>query len=114
MTLMDAPKFDAIGARRRTLILNGFASGVLIALIAAWFVAGHPLAGPWTWWTYWAGDRTTDQFLHAVETKDMPRAYGIWVHDTDWQQHTANQKTYPYERFLEDWGPKARRNATSG
>jgi len=110
MTLMDAPKYDAVGARRHSQIIYGFLSGVLLAFIAAWLLVGHPLAGPWTWWTYWSGSRATDQFLHAVESNDLSHAYGIWVHDPEWQQHVANYKTYPYERFQEDWGSNSSAN----
>jgi hypothetical protein len=110
MTLMDAPKFDEVGSRRRSVLLKGSLVGVLVLLIGSWLVAGHPLDGPWTWWTYWAGTRATDNFLHAVESNDMPRAFAIWTNDKDWQQHTAKYARYPYERFAEDWGPNSSAN----
>jgi hypothetical protein len=110
MTLMDAPRFDEVGSRRRSVLLKGSLVGLLALFIASWLVVGHPLDSPWTWWTYWSGTRATNGFLHAVEGNDMPRAYGIWVNDKNWQQHAGNFKTYPYERFLEDWGPNSSAN----
>lgn len=110
MTLLDAPKFDEVGSRRRSVLVKGFFAGFLLAFIAAWLVVGHPLDAPWTWWTYWAGTRATENFLQAVEKNDMPRAFGIWVNDANWQQHAGNYAKYPYERFLEDWGPNSSAN----
>jgi len=101
---MDAPKFDAAGSRRHHLIIYGSFAGLLILLVAGWLAAGHPIDMPWTWWTYWTGERATDQFLQAVENKDMNRAYGIWQHDPEWQQHAGKYQTYPFDRFAQDWG----------
>jgi hypothetical protein len=110
MTLMDAPKFDTAGSQRRTRMYISFCAGVILCLVACWFFAGRPIDLPWTWWTYWAGGRTTDQFLSTVESNDLPRAYGIWVHDPDWQQHQDKYKTYPFDRFKEDFGPNSMAN----
>ena len=110
MTLMDAPKFDAVGSRRRTQTVYGFFVGFLLLLIGAWLLVGHPLDAPWTWWTYWAGERTAKQFLVAVEANDLPKAYAIWTNDPKWQQHRDQFKTYPYSRFSEDWGPNSSAN----
>ena len=101
---MDAPKFDEVRSRHRTqAVYLGFA-GLLVFLVGMWFFTGRPVDYPWTWWTYWAGERDTNQFLQAVEENDLARAYGIWENDYDWRQHQDKYKTYPFERFKEDWG----------
>jgi hypothetical protein len=110
MTLMDAPKFDAAGARRRSQIFYGVLAGLFVFLVGMWLFTGRPIDYPWTWWTYWAGERDTNQFLQAVEANDLPRAYAIWDNDFDWRQHLDKYKTYPYERFQEDWGQSSSAN----
>ena len=103
MTLMNAPKFDAAGSRRRSRIVLGSVAAVFVFVLGMWFFTGRPVDVPWTWWTYWAGERDVNQFLQAVEGNDMPRAYAVWNNDFDWQQHADQYKTYPFDRFKEDW-----------
>lgn len=103
MTLMDAPKFDAARARRRSEIFYGTLAFLFVFLVGMWFFTGRPIDYPWTWWTYWAGERDVNQFLLAVESNDLNRAYGIWDNDLDWRRHPDKYKTYPFERFQEDW-----------
>ncbi len=104
MTLMDAPNVDEVGARRRTQWFYGSMLGLAAFLIGMWFFTGRPLDLPWTWWTYWAGERDVNQFLQAVEGNDLPRAYAIWENDYDWKQHPDRYAKYPYDRFAKDWG----------
>jgi hypothetical protein len=110
MTLMDAPKFDSAKSHRHALWIRGVFAGLLVFLVGMWFFTGRPIDFPWNWWTYWAGERDINQFLLAVEGKDMPRAYGIWQNDFDWRQHPDKYKAYPFERFSEDWGSDSMAN----
>ncbi len=110
MTLMDAPKFDSAGSRRRTQLFSAVAAGLVVLLLAAWLVAGRPIDFPWTWWTYWSGERTAEHFLQAVESNDLQRAYGIWENDADWQQHKEKYLTYSFDRFSADWGQNSAAN----
>lgn len=110
MTLLDAPKFDAARARRRTQIITGTALGVLALAVFLWFFTGRPFDYPWTWWTYWSGERDVNQFLLAVESNDMVRAYGIWTNDFDWRNHPDKYQTYPFSRFQQDFGPDSNAN----
>jgi hypothetical protein len=110
MTLMDAPKFDAAGGRRRAQWIYGIFAGLLVFIVGMWLFTGRPIDMPWTWWTYWAGERDTNQFLLAVESKDLTRAYAIWVNDFDWRQHPDKYQKYPFQRFQEDWGPDSSAN----
>ncbi len=110
MTLLDAPAFNEARYRRnRTFLYGGIA--LLVALfIASWFVAGRPVDWPWNWWTHFAGRMTINHFLDAVEQNDLQKAYGIWTHDSDWQQHPDKNKIYPFARFQQDWSPTSSQN----
>lgn len=104
MTLMDAPKFDAAVSRRRSRMIYTFLGGFVLLLVVAWLFVGHPVEAPWNWWAYWSGQRTTDQFLHAIESNDLEKAYAIWEHDPDWKQHPAQYAPYTFDRFQNDFG----------
>ena len=110
MSLMDAPKFDAEGARRRSMTFYGILAALLLFLVGMWLFTGRPLDYPWTWWTYWSGERDVNQFLLAVEGNDLPRAYGIYMNDFDWKSHPQRYERYPFARFSEDWGPNSMQN----
>jgi len=67
-------------------------------------VAGRPVDWPWNWNNYLFGRSTVNSFLTAVEKNDLPAAYGIWLHDKNWQQHPPPQTSpYPFSRFQDDW-----------
>ena len=103
MTLLDAPKFDEARERRKNLILQSAAGALLVLLVAWWLVDGRPIDWPWNWNGYLFGRIAVNNFLGAVESNDLARAYGIWTHDKNWQQHPAQHTTYPFARFQDDW-----------
>jgi hypothetical protein len=103
MTLLDAPKFDAAHERRRALILQISAGGLLLLFVVWWLVAGRPIDWPWNWNHYMMGRIKVNKFLSAVETNDLAKAYGVWVNDKNWQQHPQQYSTYPFDRFRSDW-----------
>ena len=110
MTLLDAPKYDEVADRRnRLLVYSG--GGLLLALIVAfWLASGHPADWPWNWYTHLRGRHAINSFMESVEKNDLKKAYGIWMHDPDWQQHSNKFGMYPYERFEADWGPTSSQN----
>ncbi|MGB7265075.1 MAG: hypothetical protein WBC92_06150 [Terracidiphilus sp.] len=105
MTLLDAPKFDVARDRRNTMILRISAAALLVLFVVWWLVAGRPVDWPWNWNHYWFGRITVNRFMVALEANDLPKAYGVWVHDKDWQQHPQQYSVYPFSRFQDDWGP---------
>ncbi len=110
MTLLDAPTFDQARYRRNQLIVQCIV-GLLVALFIAWWLAAdRPVDWPWNWDAYLVGRRTVNQFLTAVEQDNLPKAYGIWLHDNDWQQHQSRYTLYPFSRFEQDWGPNSPNN----
>jgi hypothetical protein len=103
MTLLDAPVFDEVRDRRRRVILLSAAGLLLVLLVGWWLVAGRPADWPWNWNSYMMSRAAVNAFLTAVEQNDLPKAYGIWTHDKDWQQHPEQHGAYPFARFQEDW-----------
>jgi hypothetical protein len=103
MTLLDAPVFDEARSRRRHVILYSAAGLLLVLFVAWWLVAGRPVDFPWNWNNHLFGRSAINQFLTAVEKNDLPKAYGIWIHDKDWQQHPNPNGAYPFSRFQQDW-----------
>ena len=92
MTLLDAPTYDPTETRkRRTLLISGLVALVLVASFL------------WFFWD-WPQEHRINQFFAAIEGGDMPKAFGIWNHDPDWQQHTQQYTAYSYGRFESDWG----------
>jgi hypothetical protein len=93
MTLLDAKEYDPTKDRkkRRRIIV-----GVVVLLI----VIGC------TWWVrYWPDERIADNFFAALQAQNYETAYGIWMHDPQWQQHKEKYAKYPFNEFYRDWGP---------
>jgi hypothetical protein len=103
MTLLDAPKFDEARDKRRKVYLSSTVTCLLVLFVVWWLVAGRPIDWPWNWNNYLFGRSTVNKFLTAVEKNDLQTAYGIWIHDKNWQQHPAQSGAYPFSRFQEDW-----------
>jgi hypothetical protein len=110
MTLLDAPAFDEAKARRNRILGWSAVGAVVVLFVASWFVAGQPIDWPWNWPSHFFGRSATNHFLSDVEHNDMAGAYGIWMHDKDWQQHPERHSVYPFSRFEEDWGPTSTEN----
>jgi len=93
MTLLDAQEYDSKKARKRT---TRIISAVAIVLIVAGFA----------WWNrYWPEEHLVGKFFAALEAQDYKTAYGIWMHDPQWEQHRDQHPRYPFSEFYRDWGP---------
>ena len=68
-----------------------------VLLVVWWLVAGRPVDWPWNWNHYLFGRIKVNKFLSAVEANDLAKAYGIWIHDKNWQQHPAQHGVYPFD-----------------
>ena len=93
MTLLDAQEYDPEKGRKRTkrIIL-----AIAIVLIVAAVV----------WWNrYWPEEHLVGKFFAALQAQDYKTAYGIWMHDAQWQQHPQEHPKYPFNEFYRDWGP---------
>ena len=93
MTLLDAQEYDPAKARKRTI-------RIISAIVIALFVAGF------LWWNrYWPEENVARHFFTALQKQDYKTAYGIWMHDPDWQQHPQDHPKYLFNDFYQDWGP---------
>ncbi len=110
MTLLDAPEFNAARDRRIRIIGYSTTGTVITVLIVWWLIAGHPLDWPWHWDAYISGKSTVNRFFSAIEQNDDKKAYGIWFHDPNWQQHPQEYSDYSFDRFEQDWSATSTQN----
>ena len=93
MTLLDAQEYDPAKARKRTI-------RIVSAIVIVLFVAGF------LWWNrYWPEENVARHFFTALQKQDYKTAYGIWMHDPEWQQHPQEHPKYLFNDFYQDWGP---------
>lgn len=109
MTLLDAPQFDEARARRNKRLSIAGACSILLLFVAWWLAAGRPVDWPWHWNTHLCGRMAVNHFFSDLEKNDMAAAYGVWVHDKNWQQH-PHSHYYTFERFQMDWSPSGEQN----
>src|SRR5579864_2312158 len=93
MTLLDAKEYDPQKERRRR--------ARIISAIVVWLLLGFL---GW-WFRYWPEERVAEHFFDALQRQDYEGAYGVWMHDPQWQQHRERYPKYPYSEFYRDWGP---------
>jgi hypothetical protein len=112
MTLLDAPRFDEAGERRRRVIAYTSVGSFILLVIVFWIASGFPVDWPWHWYAHLRGRAVVNRFLTDVERNDMAAAYGLWLHDPHWQQHPMQDKDtgYTFARFQEDWSPTSNQN----
>lgn len=113
MTLLDAPTFDEARARRRRIVIWSSVAGLFVLFIAWWFVAGRPIDWPWNWNDHLFGRVAVKHFMNDLEKNDLKAAYGVWMHDPNWEQHPEKYRTYPFTApsgitsFNNDWNPSS-------
>jgi hypothetical protein len=93
MTLLDAKEYDSGKERRRKKRIISAVVLVLVVLFLGW------------WFRFWPEERVANQFFDDLQSQNYEAAYGIWMHDLEWKQHTERFKKYPYNEFYQDWGP---------
>ena len=99
MTLLNAPKYDEQGEKRKFGLLIGSAVCLLLAFVLG--VGGYLLGHGW-FFSNLPAEHRVDRFFAALESKDYAKAYGIWMNDANWQQH-PDKYDYKLQRFTEDW-----------
>jgi hypothetical protein len=93
MTLLDAQEYDSAKARKRKIRIISAIVIVLVVASLGW------------WFRYWPQERIAGHFFDDLQRQDYKGAYGIWMHDTEWQQHPERHPKYPFNEFYQDWGP---------
>ncbi|HUA14504.1 MAG TPA: hypothetical protein VMG31_04345 [Verrucomicrobiae bacterium] len=92
MTLLDAKDYDPEKDRKRKLWIISIIVAAVVVLGLGW------------WFRYWPEEHVADTFFAALLKQDYTKAYGIWMHDPNWQQHPDEHKRYPFADFNRDWG----------
>lgn len=93
MTLLDAKEFDQEKARKKRVRIISIITSALIVFAVLWF------------FRYWPEERIVGHFFDDLRWQDYKSAYGIWMHDPNWQQHPDQYSKYPFNEFYRDWGP---------
>jgi hypothetical protein len=100
---MDAPAYDEKKeARKKHLLIGALVTALLLIAIAlGGFFSGHG----W-FFSNVPAEMRVSKFLNAVEAGDFQKAYGLWMNDSNWQQH-PQKYDYAFDRFQEDWSTKS-------
>lgn len=93
MTLLDAKEYDPEKGRKRT-------KKILTAIIVALIAVGI------TWWfRYWPEEHIVGNFFSDLQKQNFKVAYGVWMHDPNWELHPQEHAKYVFNDFYRDWGP---------
>jgi hypothetical protein len=103
MSLMDAPPYDARKEDRIKHLL--ISSLVAVILLIGTALTGFFMGHGW-FFINLPAEMRVNTFLNTVEAGNFEKAYGIWMHDDDWQQH-PQQYEYSFQRFKEDWSTES-------
>ena len=93
MTLLDAREYDPEKEHKRKVRIISVVVIAVILLCLGW------------WFRYWPEEHIAGRFFAALQEQDYNAAYGIWMHDPQWQQHPDQHPRYPFSEFYRDWGP---------
>jgi hypothetical protein len=93
MTLLDAKEYDSSRQHKRNKNIILAIVVVIVMACVAW------------WFRYWPDERIVGKFFEQLQKQDYKAAYGIWMHDPEWQQHPEQHPKYPFGEFYRDWGP---------
>ena len=93
MTLLDAQQYDPVKARQRRIRNTVAVVGVLGLALLGWMYRN------------WPEEHAVSSFFSALEKQHYEEAYGIYFHDSAWQQHAQKYSQYGYSDFYRDWGP---------
>jgi hypothetical protein len=93
MTLLDAQEYDVEKARKRKKRIISITAILVILLALVW------------WFRFFPQERLVAHFFDALQKQDYKTAYGIWMHDPQWQQHPDQHPKYLFNDFYRDWGP---------
>ena len=91
-TIFTAPEYDPQRERRRRIKIAVVVAVVIVVGVFIYLFRN------------WPEERVVDHYFTALVNKDFEQAYGIWLHDPNWKQHTANPN-YSFHDFYNDWGP---------
>lgn len=95
MALMDAKPFDEAGAKRRRNSIWAAVAIVILCIAALWHLR------------FWPEEHAVNKFFKLIEAQNYENAYALWMADPDWKQHPDKYSRYPFNEFVQDWGPSS-------
>ncbi len=93
MTLLDAREYHPERERRKRVRNISLIVVVLVLALAAWLNR------------FWPQRHIADKFFSDLQGQKFELAYGVYYADPDWKQHPQNHAQYPFNEFMQDWGP---------
>jgi hypothetical protein len=93
MTLLDAKEYHPERERRKQIRIASLIVVAVVLAVVVWLNR------------FWPEKRVADKFFSALQKQDFPQAYGIYYSDAEWKQHPQNHSQYPFNEFMQDWGP---------
>jgi hypothetical protein len=93
MTLLDAKEYHPERERRKKFRIISLVVLALVLALIGWMNR------------FWPEKRVADRFFSALEHQNFEKAYGFYYADPDWKQHPQNHSQYPFNEFMQDWGP---------
>jgi hypothetical protein len=93
MTLLDAKEYHPERERRRKVRIVSAIVAVIIIAVVAWLNR------------FWPQKHIADNFFSDLQKQNFEAAYGVYYHDPAWQQHPQSHAQYPFNEFMQDWGP---------
>jgi hypothetical protein len=92
-TLFEAPPYDPAKERKQKIKITIIVAVIVVLAVLIWVNR------------YWPQEHQVSQFFSDLQKQDYKAAYGVWMHDPNWQQHPEKYSRYPFNEFYRDWGP---------
>lgn len=93
MTLLDAKEYHPEKERRKKFRIVSLIVLALVLIFVGWLNR------------FWPEKHVANQFFSALQQQNFDKAYGLYYADPDWKQHPQNHSQYPFNEFMQDWGP---------
>ncbi|MGB8115691.1 MAG: hypothetical protein WCF22_18055, partial [Candidatus Sulfotelmatobacter sp.] len=93
MTLLDAKEYHPEKERRKKFRIISLIVLALVLIFIGWLNR------------FWPEKHVANQFFSALQQQNFDKAYGLYYADPDWKQHPQNHSQYPFNEFMQDWGP---------
>jgi hypothetical protein len=93
MTLLDAKEYHPERERRKRIRIVSLIVVALVLAVIVWMNR------------FWPEKHVADKFFSALQQQNFAKAYGLYYEDPDWKQHPQAHAQYPFNEFMQDWGP---------
>lgn len=93
MTLLDAKEYHPERERRKRVLRFSVFLLVTVLTVIGWLNR------------FWPQKHVAEQFFSSLQHQQFEKAYGLYFADPDWKQHPQAHAQYPFNEFMQDWGP---------